>query len=164
MLTSEVFRLGNMPRMLSSSQWMAWTAVGSVHKWGGRSVTTLTLMLVLILFQAALVLAQTSYTESGDGMGRIRMGSELKGVSMSVYSLEALSQVMVVMMLARRRPNALSEVEILRTWVRALGRVGDGLRGDALRGLLLWDCFGVGGVNTRMVRLWRTRAGVWRTS
>eukprot|EP00985_Skeletonema_marinoi_P026265 scaffold20243_cov151-Skeletonema_marinoi.AAC.1 len=139
-----------MPRMLSSSQWMAWTAVGSVHKWGGRSVTTLTLMLVLILFQAALVLAQTSYTESGDGMGRIRMGSELKGVSMSVYSLEALSQVMLVMMLARRRPNALSEVEILRTWVRALGRVGDGLREDVLRGLLLWDCFGVGGVNTRM--------------
>ena len=127
-------------------------------------MTTLTLMLVLILFQAALVLAQTSYTESGDGMGRIRMGSELKGVSMSVYSLEALSQVMLVMMLARRRPNALSEVEILRTWVRALGRVGDGLREDALRGLLLWDCFGVGGVNTRMVRLWRTRAGVWRTS
>jgi len=143
---------------------MAWAAVGSVHKLGGRSGTTLTLMPVLILFQAALVLAQTSYTETGDGMGRIRMGSELKEVSISVYSLEALSQVMLVMMLARRRPNALSEVEILRTWVRALGRVGDGLRGDALSDLLLWDGFGVGGVNTRMVRLWRTRAGVWRTS
>eukprot|EP00984_Skeletonema_dohrnii_P038059 scaffold40854_cov183-Skeletonema_dohrnii-CCMP3373.AAC.1 len=49
-------------------------------------------------------------------MGRIRVAWELKGVAISVNSLEDLSQVMLVMMLARWRPNALSEVEMLRTW------------------------------------------------